>query len=314
MREVAPLMSKLGIRLSAFAGCAMLASGLAALGLALWLGGLATPDCVGLLETGYSPAQEQACAGLVAFHDLRGLADPLGAFVDVLAPVTGIVLGAELVAGELDAGMLQLAWTLEPTRRRWPAEPLLVGGPGVGAVGLVAAILSTPLAAAEHLDVDLTRSFVAYGGWGPLLPLRGLAAFAIGVLAGAVVGRSVPTLLVAALTAMVFIFGALVLARASYPAELASGTVARDALVVSVGEVGADGRFVSRDAALARAPASLSEPDRYAWLDAQYQAATTYIPGSDMPAVAVREAALLVAVAIVAIGASALVVDRRRPL
>ncbi len=278
--------------------------------------GALTPNaaCAPLIERGYDPAGLAACPRFLEYAGLRDLALPLSNLIALLPLVVGVLLGSQLVAGELDRGTLQLAWTLEPTRRRWLVERLILGGLVVGAIGLVSALVSIGLVVAENPGVDIGASFLAYGLWGPLLLLRGLAAFAVGAAVGAFASRVVPALLLAVLAVTVVVLGALIIARTYYPTTLGPGLVGADALVVDVGEVGADGRFVSREAALAQAPAGLSVPDTYTWLDAHFQPATTFIAGADMSAVATAEGLLLAAGSVVGLGSTFVLVGRRRPL
>lgn len=270
--------------------------------------------CVPLVEQGYGPAELAACPGFLDYAGLRDLALPLSNLIAILPLVAGMLLGSQLVAGELDRGTLQLAWTLEPTRRYWLVERLVVGGLAVGAVGLVCALVSIELVVAENPGVDIVASFLAYGLWGPLLLVRGLAAFAVGAAAGALASRVVPALLLALLAVAVVVLGAPVIARTYYPTTLSTGSVGADALVVDTGEVGADGQFVSHDAALAEAPAGLTVPDTYTWLDAHFQHATIFIAGVQMPAVATAEGLLLAGGSVIGLGVAFVVVARRRPL
>lgn len=125
---------------------------------------------------------------------------PLGIAAVVGPAVAGVILGAGLVSKEIERGTAVLPWTLGRSRRRWLLERMLVLAAFVGGMGLVLAVLTDTIS----LLIDptpLERSLFAYPVRGWMVPARGMVGLAAGVLAGTVIGRAVPALIVGALIA-----------------------------------------------------------------------------------------------------------------
>jgi hypothetical protein len=120
----------------------------------------------------------------------------------------GLVLGVPLVAREVEHRTAGMAWTLSRSRAVWLAQR--VAFLALVLVGLLAvvAIVSDFLASALMPNLTLDSDFTWYGRRGGLIVLRGLLSLGLGVLAGVVVGRLLPGMLVAAF-ASVLIFTAL---------------------------------------------------------------------------------------------------------
>lgn len=107
----------------------------------------------------------------------------------------GALLGVAVTAGELDHRTAHLAWTLDGSRVRWfvlravpvaLALAVLLGGVAVAAEAWTRARLVTD-----------QPGFVDYALRSALVPLHGLLAYAIGLVAGTAFGRTLPALLVA---------------------------------------------------------------------------------------------------------------------
>lgn len=111
----------------------------------------------------------------------------------------GVLLGAPLVAREIDAGTAQLAWSLDGARARWLLRR--IGLVVVVALGLLAAVaLASELLAASLLPgVDTQNDFALAGRRGWLLVARGSGVLMVGVLVGALLGRVLPAILASAL-------------------------------------------------------------------------------------------------------------------
>jgi hypothetical protein len=117
----------------------------------------------------------------------------------LLPLVAGVLAGSVLVAREIEHRTAQLAWSVGPSRRRWYLDRLL---PVLGVV-LIATVL--PAIAAEILEgarqpwVEPLASAADYGLRGPIPVALAVAALGISVLIGALMGRMLPALIVAAL-------------------------------------------------------------------------------------------------------------------
>lgn len=114
----------------------------------------------------------------------------------VLPFAAGVLLGVSLVAREVEQRTASIAWSLAPSRRRW----------FLARFGLLAAILAgllaVPAIGASLLEsartpwLESAVSFNDYALRGPLVVSRGLVAFGAAVLAGAVLGRVLPAVIV----------------------------------------------------------------------------------------------------------------------
>jgi hypothetical protein len=131
-------------------------------------------------------------------ESLRGW---LGVLVVALPGLIGAFWGAPLVAREVEAGTFRLAWTQSVTRTRWLAAQLLVGGTAAVAVaGLTSWMVTWWSHLHDLVEADRFRLFdqrsVAPVGYA-------LAAFLLGVAAGAVLRKVLPAMA----TTMVAIVG-----------------------------------------------------------------------------------------------------------
>jgi hypothetical protein len=116
----------------------------------------------------------------------------LSVLVIVLPGLLGMFWGAPLVAGELESGTFRLAWTQDVSRVRWLAVRLTVTGlAGMLAAGLVSWLVTWWAGPLDRAGLDQFGSFDSRG----VVPV-GYAAFAftLGVLAGALLRRTLPAM------------------------------------------------------------------------------------------------------------------------
>ncbi len=88
--------------------------------------------------------------------------------------VAGLLLGAPLVAREIDRGTARLAWSLSPSRLRWYVQRI---GPVIvvlGAAAMAIGIVADRLTGAVMPTADLSNSFVGFHGRGLLLATNAL--------------------------------------------------------------------------------------------------------------------------------------------
>jgi len=117
----------------------------------------------------------------------------------MVAPfVLGLFLGVPIVAREVESRTAGIAWSLSRSRRRWlvqRAAPVLVlVAAGTLAVGIASDVLTHAMPWAEGSEVG----FANHGARGPLVAVRGVAVFGVGLALGALVPRQLPALLLAA--------------------------------------------------------------------------------------------------------------------
>ena len=161
---------------------------------------LATGDYYGPGNMAVMSAADAHCQELAnSFYKLQGSVDMnLVQLLILLLPlVAGIVLGAPLVAREIEHGTAPLSWSLSGSRRRWLFGKVLAGVvllvPLMLAVGLAAEVLEGAL----DPGVDTHAVFQNYMGRGFIVVFWSLAAFAGTFSLGTLFGRTMPALILA---------------------------------------------------------------------------------------------------------------------
>lgn len=275
----------------------------------------ATDACVAQLR---DLVDTDACPeGLTFLRTRIGMAGSLIGLLAYVPWVFGGLLGAAVVARELERGTVVLPWWLSGGRGRWLAgRAVLPLGVLVLSIG-VAAVGEGLLAAARFPWLDPWASFYDFGLWGPTPVLAAVAAFTVGLAVGAIVGRQV---LAFVLTLLVC---AVLLNVVSLAAPYGIGLTVKPGISGSWDGTGfQDGRFQAPDGTLvtweqaaARAPADVVAGGHAdAWVNAHYRQVTAGVPGSRLPEVLARQSIVLAAVALAAGMLAWWVVRRRRPL
>jgi hypothetical protein len=287
------------------------------------LSGLSTPaHCI---EDRFLVPMPPECEGTEAFLTWNEeLAGKVMAAMAVLPLLTGILLGAPLVASEIETRTATIAWSLAPSRRRWLAARLAILATVLAITLVVPAIAAQALAGARPYYGEFdpsTTALIDYGLRGPLVVARGLAAFAIGVVAGLSLGRILPALLVAGVLVVVLwnvsegarYWGwppaeSVVREKGHYYIETGGATTYVDSA----------GRELTWDEVYELAPMepnkSLEDEAAFmAWVRDTFEERITAIPGEKLGFVEQREAAALAVLTVGLLGGSLLVIERRRP-
>jgi hypothetical protein len=244
----------------------------------------------------------------------------------------GLLLGAPLVAREIDHGTTQLAWTLSRSRVRWllgrVAFVLLV----TLALLAILAVTSEILARAIRPDLQFDRDFTWTGRRGWLLMARGGTALLLAVLVGTVVGRVLPALLAAIFVVALTFTGISVaqdgvlrqeanVVRANFTnpsaqdddpgaLQVDGGIQLTDGTVYTYREMPAHGINATYTDETGRTFAS--EEDIRAGNVLGYEVSLE-IPGARYPEVAAREGAATGGIGLLALALAAFVVRQRRP-
>jgi hypothetical protein len=168
-------------------------------GLGLALGAVAAAGYLhGIAGPGCAPPLMVTCGSgpdFVTFSD--AVAGRLAVAIGVMPFVAGAILGAPIVARELERRTAAVAWSLEASRDRWlvwRVAPVI----GLLVIFLLGLALAGDRLTAERIPLqDPTRTFIDFGLRGPLIVARGLVVFAVAVFAGILSRRVLPALLLA---------------------------------------------------------------------------------------------------------------------
>ncbi len=263
----------------------------------------------------FPPCGSLRDAGLVYHTESQMMMYLVRDGMGVLPFAAGVVLGAPLIARELEHGTALLSWPLARSRARWlwiRFLPLVLLGLGLMAIPAMAGEV---LERALHPVIDAGASFEAYGMRGPLLALRFLPAVAAAALVGALLGRQLPAVLVASVVAAAMAFGLgltppLWLQPEEQP-EVFQPIESLGSLYVTVRYRDRDGFWISDEEAYARMSwnGEGEEPDP----TQMPQEVIFVIPRERYPEVVLRESAALVGAGLALSGLLLLTVRRRRP-
>jgi hypothetical protein len=138
--------------------------------------------------------------------------------VPLALAVIGALIGAPLVAREIEQRTQLVSWTQSASRRRWFVTKVVVIGAGLAAVGLIAGIVTGKL---EH---PLTQGGLTSSRWvwfySSNLALAGeiVLAFALAVALGAWLRRTLPAMVAAWFVFLPLLFGAGMAVRNLTPA------------------------------------------------------------------------------------------------
>jgi hypothetical protein len=150
-----------------------------------------------------TPACSDAIQG---FQQINGTLEGVTVFaaLGVLPFAAGLIAGVPIVGRELELRTAQTAWALAGSRRRWFARQL---GPIVVVFGLAMVFAAAAAAVFEATRAAYFSGVLDFLGlYGPLLVARALVALGFGLIAGAMLGRTLPALIVGAVLSFGFLF------------------------------------------------------------------------------------------------------------
>ena len=249
------------------------------------------------------------------FYDLQSTWEPFTRGLLLAVPfIAAVLLGVPIVARELERGTSRLAWSLAPSRGRWFLARLLPVLAVMAVVGLVAGIALDRFAGATDPWTDPARSFDGFGARGVVFAARVVFVFAIAVAAGALIGRSLPALLVSIVVAAVAISGGSWvhgkwLATEAVLVADESGAGVRGALYIDQRLRDPSGNVLTWDEAYAMIPPG----DGQEWPPAGWTVMSLVVPPEDVPIATAREVLALGGATLVFLGVAAAAVGRRRP-
>jgi hypothetical protein len=287
----------------------------AAAAIVAWQIPIAYANAMACIERAGTDSAQAACRSEFDWANLLGGASTfLRAAVTVVPFAVGILLGAPLVAGEIEKRTASVAWSLSPSRTWWLAGRAL---PILVAVVIALLLLGQASEAMILATPDAELGFPTYAMHGPLVAARGLATFGLGVVVGLIMGRVLPAILVTGLLSIALL-GALQIGREQLMHAEATWVKAdEDGLsdFIMVYDQAffddATGELVTYDEASARFP-EVFGPEG-SWMPPGMTPAYLTTPRERYPVFVAREMAALLAVTVLAGGAGLWVVRWRRP-
>lgn len=240
----------------------------------------------------------------------------LGIGAGLFPVLIGLLLGSQIVARELEHRTALIAWGVSGDRSRWlrqrmlPMLALAIGGLAI--LGL----LETRLLATAYPGSRLPR-LDELGSQGPTYVARGLLAFGVALLIGALLGRGLPTFLISgSIVLILVIFGApflyLSIARAGAVWQATDQPSGIDTMLFEFSERYRDssGRRLSQT----EIDVIMAEPDGETRLVTEFQREVLGYPYGSFWVIEAAETSAGVIVGATAIVLTFPAVRRRRPL
>ncbi len=244
------------------------------------------------------------------FYDIAGQASPIQAFIAIVPFIAAILLGVSIVGREIERGTTRLAWSLAPSRRRWLLARLVPIAVLIAVVTYVLGIAADRLLAAVSPELDPANAFVQFGFRGVVLAARVFFVFALALLVGAVMGRVMPAVIVAAVVAWFGISGG----ERVHNEILQREAVAVPAEAAAIGDLQFDQRFLLPDGSLIGwvEMERIDPPTGDNWIP-KYPMVALVVPGTRYRQVELREVGALGGGSLAAILATGFLIRRRRP-
>lgn len=273
----------------------------------------ANPTCFYHGIPGVTPSDSPSCRALnLLFSEQMTWERTLNlGLAATAAPfVLGTLLGAPIVAKEIEHRTAGMAWTLARSRSAWLVQRLLPV-----ALVLVVALVLIGVAGSWFEDARFNTGF--WRGYSPwwLLVARGLLTLGLGVMSGTLIGRVLPAVLLTALTCVVFLPIGIVMDR---QLESEAIWVAETDLQQMAGARSIGGRTTYRD----NATGDLINMDDYYGENPDGTAidnavgltlSELVVPASRYMEFTLRETAMTAGLTLLTGGATFLLVLRRRP-
>lgn len=256
-------------------------------------------------------------AALDTFASIEeGQAAPILAAMAVLPFALGLLGGVPVVGRELEARTVQVAWSLSGSRSRWLLRQLAPVVVLLGAAILLAAVTADALETTRQLRNNTAVSDMTLHG-APVVA-RAYGAFGLGLLLGALLGRTLPAFVIGILVSVALVAGAgeahraWLMTQTFEPVVVSNGTPPWAGSSLGVVWIAPDGRQIEDPDAVALVPPG--EPDTNQWLlDRGYKMAELVLSQEAVLRWINYDVLLFVAAGSVAIGSTFVFVNRRRP-
>lgn len=244
------------------------------------------------------------------------------ASMSVLPFVGGLFIGVPLVGRELEDGTAAISWALAQSRTRWL---LMRAWPFVLLLVLVLTVMATAAALLEDTRTAggvWASPFADASFFGPPVVARGLAGLAVGIVVGAVIGRTLPSIITGALIALTLATIAVAAHDQFATSTLSPGTSLGGGASISdfleanphmdVRLASPDGRLLSFDSVLATVPPRTSDP--LSWIDERFEIVPLGVSAQKTREWQQIDTAAFLGLAAALLVIAVVVVNRRRPI
>jgi hypothetical protein len=236
------------------------------------------------------------------------------AIVPIFPVVAGFLVGGPIVARELEQGTARLAWSLAPSRLRWFAQRAVPNLVMVTLAGLAVGLVADGLIHLMQPSINLDESFAGFRSRGLLVGVQALLVASVALAFGAILGRSIPTLVLT----LILVGGIGIAVDKVERSLLTSEAMIGDGGSYFYGDENLylesrlrfpDGTILTWEEAYATHPEIQNGWDENSGISD----AVLYIPGARYHEVERREAVALLGLAALFIALASVVVIRRRP-
>lgn len=286
-------------------------------------GRLAGPDCFALVQAG---------SGILGETYLSGEGTIALSVMGVLPFLLGLLGGVPIVARELEAGTAQTAWWLNGSRNRWLLRQIAPIAVLLGVLMIGAALTATVVADDWVRWIGARANLI--GSEGIVVVIRAFGAFGIGLVVGALLGRTLPAFVFGMALSIAILF-ALGQAQQAWLASLPPHVLGETdpvtgeqadlagSITTAWGWIAPDGRLLPFEEARRLATeAGVPPPDAddiqdipaLTWLDEHgYEGVQMGVTDQDAMGWATYDAAAFGAIGLIAAGGAFVLVNRRRP-
>jgi hypothetical protein len=265
------------------------------------------------------PATRSGCEIIVShFRSEFGARAAAVRYLMVLPVLPALFVGAPLLAREFEHGTFRLAWTQSVTRRRWLLSKAIL----LSAAMVIPSALLAFIVMWWRQPFDSLQGRMSPAGFdveGLVVPAYVFFALSAGILAGAVVRRTIPAMSLAALTFLAARLAVEKLARPHYETPLRqtalglTQTPLSKSWVIDNRLVDAVGRQIStarEDLAILHAQHARIDPQEYL-LSLGWRRLVTFHPDARFWAFQTIEMSIFAVLGAVAVAVAVVVVNRR---
>lgn len=259
------------------------------------------------------PPQGPLCERVGEFVSRSELGNWLLVAAQAAPFLLGVLLGAPIVAHEIETGSAQLTWSLDRRTGRWFVQRFVAHLGVVIALTAALGLTGHVLEAALYPQWDPLASFHDFGSRGLPLVARAVATYSLAALLGALVGRVLPAIIMGGIMAAALWVGLTVGGSRWITPEAVPEFVVDSSYRISGIAYGRDGSVFTPEQVAADSPHKYQSDAYWRWLDENFEILSIALPPARYGEAVAGEAAVLLAGSTLAGILGTMVVRRRRP-